>query len=85
MKTFPLFSDEIRRQFENASVKMIITVPILLEVATTIAPTLPGYRSTICIGGEDDVSKNVHGLQSLLTGNFMEYMSISISQICFQC
>ncbi|XP_057658384.1 plipastatin synthase subunit A [Diorhabda carinulata] len=63
----PLYTpDELKRQFENAGVKMIITVPLLLEVATTIAPSLPGYRTTICIGGEDDVSKNIHGLESLL-------------------
>lgn len=61
-------SDEIKRQFENAGVKMIITVPLLLEVAITISSNLYGYRSTICIGGEDDLSKNVHGLESLLTG-----------------
>ncbi|XP_060530546.1 uncharacterized protein LOC132704528 [Cylas formicarius] len=64
----PLYTpDEIKRQFENAGVKMIITIPLLLEVATTIAPSLPGYKSTICIGGDDDASKNVHGLMSLLT------------------
>lgn len=63
-----LFSDEIKRQFENAGVKMIVTVPILLEIATTIAPNLPGYRTTVCIGGEDDIAKNIHGLQTLLTG-----------------
>ncbi|CAG9819532.1 unnamed protein product [Phaedon cochleariae] len=64
----PLYTpDEIKRQFQSAGVKMIITVPILLEVATTIAPELQNYRSTICIGGDDDISKNVHGLQSLLT------------------
>ncbi|KAJ8986094.1 hypothetical protein NQ317_003389 [Molorchus minor] len=64
----PLYTpDEIKRQFENAGVKMIITVPLLLEVATTIGPSLPGYRSTICVGGEDDLANNVHGLQSLLT------------------
>jgi 4-coumarate--CoA ligase len=63
----PLYTpDEIKRQFENAGVKMIVTVPILLEVATTIAPQLQDYRTTVCIGGEDDPSKNVHSLQSLL-------------------
>lgn len=64
----PLYTpDEIKRQFENAGVKMIVTIPLLLEIATTIGPTLSGYRSTICIGGEDDPSKNIHGLMSLLS------------------
>ncbi|KAJ3657498.1 hypothetical protein Zmor_009294 [Zophobas morio] len=63
----PLYTpDEIKRQFDNAGVKMIVTIPLLLEVALTIAPHLANYRSTVCIGGEDDPSKNVHGLQSLL-------------------
>nr|CAH7746282.1 unnamed protein product [Callosobruchus chinensis] len=63
----PLYTpDEIKRQFENAGVKMIVTVPLLLEVATTVGPQLPGYKSTLCIGGEDDLANNVHGLESLL-------------------
>lgn len=37
-----------------------------MEVATTIGPQLPDYRTTICVGGEDDSTNNVHGLQSLL-------------------
>ncbi|RZB41320.1 uncharacterized protein BDFB_006543 [Asbolus verrucosus] len=64
----PLYTpDEIKRQFENAGVKMIVTIPLLLEVATTIAPQLRDYRTTICIGGDDDPLNNVHGLQSLLS------------------
>lgn len=59
--------DEIKRQFQNAGVKMIITVPLLLDVVLTVLPSLQGYKSTICIGGEDDVSKRVHGLKTLLT------------------
>lgn len=67
----PLYTpDEIKRQFENAGVKMIVTIPLLLEVATTIGPTLQGYKSTICIGGDDDPSKNVHGLMSLLSEGY---------------
>lgn len=67
----PLYTpDEIKRQFENAGVKMIATIPLLLEIATTIGPTLPGYKSTICIGGDDDPSKNVHGLMNLLSEGY---------------
>lgn len=65
-----MFLDEIRRQFDNAGTKMIITVPQLLEVALQVAPQLEGYRTTICIGGEDDEDVNVHGLQSLLMGGY---------------
>nr|CAI5846910.1 unnamed protein product [Callosobruchus analis] len=49
---------------------MIVTVPLLLEVATTVGPQLPGYKSTLCIGGEDDIANNVHGLENLLKGRF---------------
>lgn len=45
---------------------MIITIQLLLEVAVTLGKTLPGYRTTICVGGEDDIGMNVHGFQSLL-------------------
>lgn len=77
-KLFSFISDEIKRQFENAGVKCIVTIPMLLEVATTIGPQLPGYRTTICIGGEDDVSNNVNGLESLLTaGHEAEIPGIS--------
>lgn len=49
---------------------MIITIEMLLDVANTVGPQLPGYRTTICVGGEDDPSKNIHGLQSLLMGGY---------------
>ncbi|GJQ65039.1 hypothetical protein Trydic_g7193 [Trypoxylus dichotomus] len=63
----PLYTpDEIKRQFENAGVKLIMTIPLLLEVAVTLGKSLPNYRTTVCIGGEDDISNNVHGFQSLL-------------------
>lgn len=61
--------DEIKRQFENAGAKMIVTVPQLLDIALTVGPQLPGYRTTVCVGGEDDAAKNIHGLQSLLMAN----------------
>ncbi|XP_022913292.2 uncharacterized protein [Onthophagus taurus] len=67
----PLYTpDEVKRQFENAGVKMIMTIPLFLEVATTIGKHLLGYKSTICIGGEDDASQNVHGFQDLLMADY---------------
>lgn len=59
----------MKRQFENAGVKMIITIPQLLEVATTVGKDLSGYKTTICVGGEDDLGNNIHGFQSLLMAN----------------
>lgn len=46
---------------------MIVTIPHLLDVAKTIGSQLPGYRSSLCVGGEDDIKNKVNGLQSLLT------------------
>lgn len=55
---------------------MIVTVPILLDVALTVANQINGYRTTICIGGEDDISKNVHGLESLLRGKIYNIKNV---------
>lgn len=46
---------------------MIVTVPLLLDVARTVGTQLHKYKGTLCVGEEDDISKNVHGLESLLT------------------
>lgn len=63
----PLYTpDEIKRQFENSNAKIIVTVPQLLDTALIVAPQLEGYKTTICIGGDDDEEKNVQGLKSLL-------------------
>lgn len=41
----PLYTPgEIKRQFENANVKMIVTIPLLLDVAITVGPELNGYK-----------------------------------------
>lgn len=67
----PLYTpDEIKRQFENAGAKMIVTIPLLLEVAQIVAPQLPGYRTTICVGGDTDEAKNVQGMQELLMADY---------------
>lgn len=79
---FNSFPDEIRRQFENAGVKMIVTVPQLLEVALTVGTQIPGYKTTVCIGGEDDLAKNVQGLESLLKGNERVDNYVTIPKMC---
>lgn len=82
--TILIFSDEVKRQFKNAGVKAIITIPLFLEVVLTIAPELPGYKTTICAGGEDDLIKNVHGLQSLLmAGHEAELPGMSPLDLAF--
>ncbi|XP_017768016.1 PREDICTED: probable 4-coumarate--CoA ligase 3 [Nicrophorus vespilloides] len=80
----PLYTpDEVKRQFENAGVKLIITFPLLVEVATTVGSQLPNYKTSICVGGEDDKANNVHGLQSLLmAGHEAELPGISPIETC---
>lgn len=57
-------------------------MPQLLEIATTIAPDLQDYRTTICIGGDDDPKSNVQGLQSLLTEEYdIELPGINPSEL----
>ncbi|KAK9876551.1 hypothetical protein WA026_013926 [Henosepilachna vigintioctopunctata] len=63
----PLYTpNEIKGQFQNADVKLIVTVPQLLDAAVGIGSGLSDYHGTICIGGDDDDSRNVFGLESLL-------------------
>lgn len=67
----PLYTaDEIGRQFQNAEVKLIVTVPQLLDVALTVGEKLIGYKGVICVGGNNDVAKRVFGLESLLTEGY---------------
>ncbi|XP_045478743.1 probable 4-coumarate--CoA ligase 1 [Harmonia axyridis] len=67
----PLYTaNEIKRQFQNSEVKLIATVPQLLDVALEVGSELVGYRGTICVGGEDDLGKRVFGLRSLLMADY---------------
>ncbi|XP_012274751.1 probable 4-coumarate--CoA ligase 2 [Orussus abietinus] len=67
----PLYTaEELVRQFKNAEVKCIITVPQLLETALKVMRNLPNYTQTISIGGDTEPDKNVLGMQSLLAENY---------------
>ncbi|XP_044743686.1 4-coumarate--CoA ligase-like [Chrysoperla carnea] len=75
----PLYTpDEIRRQFENADTKAIVTISLLLDVAKIVGPMLKDYKGTIHIGGEDEPDKNIFGLESLLT---QEYDDVTLPQV----
>lgn len=60
-------SDEIKRQFEVANVRMMITIPQLLPIAAYLKANLSTYRGTICIGGNDDRDNNIFNFQNLIT------------------
>ncbi|KAF5286034.1 hypothetical protein FQR65_LT12969 [Abscondita terminalis] len=66
----PLYKeDELKRQFQNANVKAIVTISLFLDTILKVASQLPNYKTTICVGGEDDAIKNVHSLQNLIMEN----------------
>lgn len=60
------FSDEILRQFKAANVKLIVTIPVFIQIAAILKNGLSGYRGTVCIGGENDANENVYGFKTLL-------------------
>ncbi|XP_055613446.1 probable 4-coumarate--CoA ligase 1 [Uranotaenia lowii] len=63
----PLYTpEEICRQFENAGVRLVITIPVLLPVAHIYKSKAPKYRGTINIGGKHNVTENVFGFEQLL-------------------
>ena len=54
----PLYTtDEIVRQFTNASVRCIVTIPQLLDNALAVADKLKHYTFTINAGGQTDKEK----------------------------
>ncbi|XP_053697368.1 uncharacterized protein LOC128744399 [Sabethes cyaneus] len=63
----PLYTpEEICRQFDNANVRLIVTLPVLLPVAQVYKGKAKKYRGTVCIGGKHNFDENVFGFQQLL-------------------
>ncbi|XP_038119997.1 probable 4-coumarate--CoA ligase 1 [Culex quinquefasciatus] len=66
----PLYTpEEICRQFENAGVRLVITLPVLLPVAQIYKSKAKKYRGTVSIGGQHNVQENIFGFQQLLMEN----------------
>uniref|UniRef100_A0A182VFR3 AMP-dependent synthetase/ligase domain-containing protein n=1 Tax=Anopheles merus TaxID=30066 RepID=A0A182VFR3_ANOME len=60
----PLYTaEEVCRQFENAGVTAIVTLPMLLPVAEMFKSKMKHYKGTICIGGKHDLDKNIYGFE----------------------
>ena len=54
----PLYTaEEVTRQFKNAGVRCIMTIPQLIEIALTVSKELNNYTYTINIGGKDASDK----------------------------
>uniref|UniRef100_A0A182MIR0 AMP-dependent synthetase/ligase domain-containing protein n=1 Tax=Anopheles culicifacies TaxID=139723 RepID=A0A182MIR0_9DIPT len=66
----PLYTaEEVCRQFENAGVSVIVTLPMLLPVAEMFKSKVKQYKGTICIGGKHDLDKNIYGFEQFLKEN----------------
>ncbi|ETN60330.1 tRNA methyltransferase [Anopheles darlingi] len=66
----PLYTpEEVCRQFENAGVTVIVTLPLLLPVAELFKAKVKQYKGTICIGGKHDFEKNIYGFEQFLMEN----------------
>ncbi|KAK5643660.1 hypothetical protein RI129_007505 [Pyrocoelia pectoralis] len=67
----PLYTeDELRRQFKDSNVKAVVTISLFLDVVLKVSAGLPGYKTTICVGGADDAVKNVRSLQNLIMEDY---------------
>ncbi|XP_052869169.1 uncharacterized protein LOC128274876 [Anopheles cruzii] len=66
----PLYTpEEVCRQFENAGVTVIVTLPMLLPVAELFKTKVKQYKGTICVGGKHDFEKNIYGFEQFLMEN----------------
>lgn len=55
------------RQFQNANVKLVITIPPFLPLAGVFRSGLTGYRGTVCIGGNDDLNENIFSFANMIS------------------
>ncbi|CAG9788381.1 unnamed protein product [Diatraea saccharalis] len=63
----PLYTaDEMKRQFSDCHVKAIATIEMFMPVAEEVSKALKDYKGTIWVGGDDDKTKGIFGLRSLL-------------------
>lgn len=72
-----IISEEICRQFENAGVRLVITLPVLLPVAQIYKSKAKKYRGTVSIGGKHNIGENIFGFEDLLR----EDHSVELSEI----
>lgn len=61
---------EVKRQFENAGVKLCMTISLLLPVIKEVSPSLKGYVGTIVFGGEEVANEKarVYDFKTLVSG-----------------
>jgi len=72
---------EVRRQFENAGVKLCMTISLLLPVIQEVYPTLKDYAGTIVFGGEEVANENarIYDFKTLVSGQTPEELPESFA------
>ncbi|CAG4953007.1 unnamed protein product [Colias eurytheme] len=80
----PLYTpDEVRRQFMDCNVKAIATIEMFMPVALEVSKSLKDYKGTIWVGGEDDKTKDVYGLRSLLMADHeADLPTVNADDVC---
>lgn len=61
---------EVKRQFENAGVKLCMTISLLLPVIQEVSPSLKDFKGTIVFGGEEVANENarVYDFKTIVSG-----------------
>jgi acyl-CoA synthetase (AMP-forming)/AMP-acid ligase II len=71
----PLFTvDEVCRQFENANVKCIFTVPSMLATAQAYQKRTSGYKGTVVVGGKNDLPNRVLSFEVSFFSEFYDFL-----------
>ncbi|XP_053608423.1 probable 4-coumarate--CoA ligase 1 [Plodia interpunctella] len=80
----PLYTaDEVKRQFSDCNVKAIATIEMFMPVAKEVGASLPDYKGTIWVGGEDDSTQGIFGLRSLLMGDHKaDLPTVNADDVC---
>lgn len=61
---------EVRRQFDNAGVKLCMTISLLLPVIQEVSSTLKDFKGTVVFGGEEVANEKnrVYDFKTIISG-----------------
>jgi len=65
---------EVKRQFDNAGVKLCMTISLLLPIIQEVSSSLKDYRGTIVFGGEEVANEKnrIYNFKSIVLGQSPE-------------
>ncbi|CAH0400232.1 unnamed protein product [Chilo suppressalis] len=80
----PLYTaDEMKRQFSDCHVKAIATIEMFMPVAQEVSKALKDYKGTIWVGGDDDKTKGIFGLRSLVMADHKaDLPTVNADDVC---